>query len=76
MEDKILEILHRLETKIDDNSKDIKEMKSKIDAVYNQTADDLTEFRTQVNIKLDELRYLKNVTKVNCDDIAELKVIN
>ncbi len=75
MEDKILEILHRLETKIDDNSKDIKEMKSKIDAVYNQTAD-LTEFRTQVNIKLDELRYLKNVTKVNCDDIAELKVIN
>lgn len=75
MEDKILEILHRLETKIDDNSKDIKEMKSKIDAVYNQTAD-LTEFRTQVNIKLDELRDLKNVTKVNCDDIAELKVIN
>lgn len=75
MEDKILEILHRLETKIDDNSKDIKEMKSKIDAVYNQTAD-LTEFRTQVSIKLDELRDLKNVTKVNCDDIAELKVIN
>lgn len=75
MEDKILEILHRLETKIDDNSKDIKEMKSKIDAVYNQTAD-LTEFRTQVNIKLDELRDLKNVTKVNCDDIAELKAIN
>ena len=54
-EDKILEILQRLESKIDDNSKDIKEIKNKVDAVYDQTAKTCEDV-TSLNLKLDDLK--------------------
>jgi hypothetical protein len=46
----------------------------KLNSVHDQTAM-LTEFRTEINIKLDELKELKEVTKENCYDIAKLKAI-
>lgn len=67
MEKEILEILKRLETKVDSIEK-------KLDGVVEQTAD-LTEFRTTVISKLDELKEVEEVTKVNCYDIAKLKSI-
>lgn len=71
MDNEILEILKRLESKIDDNTKDIKEMKTKLDGVVEQTAD-LTEFSTDTTTKLDKLI---NMTKDNCFEIANLKVV-
>lgn len=50
---------------------DIKEIKEKMDSVYDQTAD-LTEFRTDTTAKLDKLI---NVTKDNCFEIANLKIV-
>jgi prefoldin subunit 5 len=46
----------------------------KLNSVHDQTAT-LTEFRTEVNVKLEELKDLKDVTKENCYDIAKLKAI-
>jgi len=54
---------------------DIKEIKSKIEIVYEQTFY-LTEFRTEVNTKLDKLKDLENVTKENCYEIAKLRAVN
>lgn len=71
MDNEILEILKRLERKIDDNTTDIKEIKTKLDGVVDQTAD-LTEFRTDTTVKLDKLI---NVTKDNCFEISNLKVV-
>lgn len=55
---------------------DVKELKEKIDNVYNQTAD-LTEFKTEVNTKLDVLNdnisNIEIVTANNWADIARLK---
>lgn len=49
-------------------------IEKKLDAVVEQTAD-LIEFRTSVTIKLDELKEVEEVTKVNCYDIAKLKSV-
>ena len=46
----------------------------KLDGITDQTAD-LTEFRTTVISKLDELKEVEEVTKVNCYDIAKLKAV-
>ena len=55
---------------------DVKELKEKINNVYNQTAD-LTEFKTEVNAKLDTLHdnisNVEIVTATNWADIARLK---
>ena len=81
MEKEILEILkamqqdikglkesqERLENKIDGIEK-------KLDGVVEQTAE-LLEFRTTVKTKLDELKEVEEVTKVNCYDIAKLKAV-
>ena len=53
-------------------------IEKKLDNVYNQTVD-LTEFRTETkqgieNIEKD-INKLTNVTKTNCFEIANLKVI-
>lgn len=48
-----------------------KRIEKKIDSVYDQTAD-LTEFRTDTTSKLDKLI---NVTKDNCYEIANLKIV-
>lgn len=45
-----------------------------VGAIYYQTAN-LTEFRTEVNIKLEELKEVKEVTKQNCYEIARIKAV-
>ena len=77
MENKI----NSMETKINFIESDIKELKDgqerieeKIETIYDQTAN-LTEFKTEVNIKLDELCDVENVTKLNCYEIAKLKSV-
>lgn len=61
-----------LKQDVSELKQDVKELNRKMDAVYDQTAD-LTEFKTEVNGKLDRLCDLENVTKTNCFDIAMLK---
>lgn len=61
------EELEPIKTKLDS-------IELKLNSVHDQTAM-LTEFRTEINIKLDELKELKEVTKENCYDIAKLKAI-
>lgn len=77
MEDKI----NSMEIKINSMESDIKELKDgqkrieeKIETIYDQTAN-LTEFKTEVNMKLDELCDVENVTKLNCYEIAKLKSV-
>ena len=77
MENKI----NSMETKINFIESDIRELKDgqkrieeKIETIYDQTAN-LSEFKTEVNIKLDELCDVENVTKLNCYEIAKLKSV-
>ena len=49
-------------------------MKKKLDNVVEQTAN-LTEFKTEVNTKLDALKEVKEVTKENCYEIAKIKSV-
>ena len=85
MDEKILEILKRLENKIDDNTKDIKNINTKVesiekklDGVVEQTAD-LTEFRSETQNGIEAIKKdvgkLTNVTKTNCFEIADLKAV-
>nr|WP_207713819.1 plasmid stabilization protein [Clostridium gasigenes] len=53
---------------------ELKEINKKLDGVVEQTAD-LTEFRTTVLSKLEDLKVVEEVTKVNCYDIAKLKAV-
>lgn len=81
MEKEILELLKKMDTRLSNLEEGQKEIKNeltdinkKLDGVVEQTAD-LTEFRTTVISKLDELKEVEEVTKVNCYDIAKLKSI-
>lgn len=81
MEKEILELLKKMDDRlsnIEHGQKEIKAeldgMSKKLDGVVEQTAD-LTEFRTTVISKLDSLKEVEEVTKVNCYDIAKLKAI-
>lgn len=81
MEKEILEILKSIQLDIKglkDEVKDLKEgqkiIEKKLDGVVEQTAE-LLEFRTTVKTKLDELKEVEEVTKVNCYDIAKLKAV-
>ena len=81
MEKEILEILKAIQLDIKglkDEVKDLKEgqkiIEKKLDGVVEQTAE-LLEFRTTVKTKLDELKEVEEVTKVNCYDIAKLKAV-
>ena len=81
MEKEILEILKSIKLYIKwlkDEVKDLKEgqkiIEKKLDGVVEQTAE-LLEFRTTVKTKLDELKEVEEVTKVNCYDIAKLKAV-
>lgn len=78
MDNEILEFLKqmnekfdRLEAKIDDNTKDIKEIKSKLDITYNQVA------RTAENITSikDDISTVETVTAKNWADIVKLKSV-
>ena len=77
----MLEILKSIQLDIKglkDEVKDLKEgqkiIEKKLDGVVEQTAE-LLEFRTTVKTKLDELKEVEEVTKVNCYDIAKLKAV-
>ena len=81
MEKEILEILKSIQLDIKGIKDEVKELKDgqkiiekKLDGVVEQTAE-LLEFRTTVKTKLDELKEVEEVTKVNCYDIAKLKAV-
>ena len=81
MEKEILEILQSIQLDIKGLKNEVKELKegqkiieNKLDGVVEQTAE-LLEFRTTVETKLNELKEVEEVTKVNCYDIAKLKAI-
>ena len=71
MENEILEILRRLESKVDGIEK-------KLDGVVEQTAD-LVEFRNEILNKVDGIREdlstVELVTANNYKDIAKLKAV-
>ena len=73
MNEELLQSLSRmLDEKLDPIKNDLTELNKKIDGISEQTAD-LLAFRTKVEVKLEELREVEEVTKVNCYDIAKLK---
>ena len=76
MEKEVIELLQKLVKGQEELKVDVKELKEKIDNIYNQTAD-LTEFKTEVNTKLDVLNdnisNIEIVTANNWADIARLK---
>ena len=74
MEKEILEILKAMQQDIKGLKESQERLENKIDGVVEQTAD-LLEFRTTVKTKLDELKEVEEVTKVNCYDIAKLKAV-
>nr|WP_143327705.1 hypothetical protein [Clostridium sp. USBA 49] len=49
-------------------------LEKKIDSIFEQTVD-LTEFKTSVLVKLEDLKEVKEVTKTNCYEIAKLKAV-
>lgn len=71
MEKEILEILKRLESKVDG-------IENKLDGVVEQTAD-LVEFRSEILNKVDGIRddlsTVELVTANNYKDIAKLKAV-
>lgn len=71
MEKEILEILKRLESKVDGIEK-------KLDSVVEQTAD-LVEFRSEILNKVDGIREdlstVELITANNYKDIAKLKAV-
>lgn len=71
MENQILEILKQIQAEQQKTNERLERIEKKIDSVYDQTAD-LTEFRTDTTDKLDKLI---NVTKDNCYEIANLKIV-
>ena len=81
MEKEILELLKNMDTRLSAIEKGQNEIKDeinlinkKLDGVVEQTAE-LLEFRTTVETKLNELKEVEEVTKVNCYDIAKLKAV-
>ena len=79
MEKEVLELLKKmnyklesLDNKVDKLDNKISRIEKKLDGVFDQTAD-LTEFKTSVIDKLNELKSVEEVTKLNCYDIAKLK---
>lgn len=81
MDEQILEILKRIEQgqiktneRLDKIENKIDKLDKTLEVVYDQTTN-LSEFKTVVLSKLEELKEVEEVTKVNCYDIAKLKAI-
>ena len=81
MEKEILEILERLEQgqiktneRLDNIENKIDKLDKTLEVVYDQTVN-LSEFKTSVLNKLQELNVVEEVTKANCYDIAKLKAV-
>ena len=82
MENEILEILKRLESKIDDNTTDIKEMKSDIKSFKEQftdcegkSANNHVEVINRIDTMQKDLNTMELVTSKNWNDIAQLKAV-
>ncbi len=82
MDNEILEILKRLETKIDDNTTDIKEMKSDIKSFKDQftdfegkSANNHVEVINKIENMKKDLNTMELVTSKNWNDIAQLKAV-
>lgn len=71
MDNEILELLKSIKEEQQKTNERLDRIEKKIDNVYDQTAD-LTEFRTDTTNKLNKLI---NVTKDNCFEISNLKII-
>ncbi len=82
MDNEILEILKRLESKIDDNTMDIKEMKSDIKSFKDQftdfegkSANNHVEVVNRLDNMQKDLNTMELVTSKNWNDIAQLKAV-
>lgn len=82
MDNEILEILKRLETKIDDNTMDIKEMKADVKSFKDQftdfegkSANNHVEVINRLDNMQKDLNTMELVTSKNWNDIAQLKAI-
>lgn len=74
MDQQILELLKKMDSRLERIENKVDGIEKKLDGVVDQTAD-LTEFRTTVLSKLEELKEVEEVTKVNCYEIAKIKAI-
>jgi len=82
MDNEILEILKRLETKIDDNTTDIKEMKADVKSFKDQftdfegkSANNHVEVINRIDNMQKDLNTMELVTSKNWNDIAQLKAV-
>ena len=82
MDNEVLEILERLESKIDDNTNDIKEIKTKLDGVVEQftdfegkSANNHVELINRLDNMQKDLNTMELVTSKNWNDIAQLKAV-
>ena len=82
MDNEILEILKRLETKIDDNTTDIKEMKADIKSFKDQftdfegkSANNHVEVINRIDNMQKDLNTMELVTSKNWNDISQLKAL-
>ena len=82
MDNEILEILKRLETKIDDNTMDIKEMKADVKSFKDQftdfegkSANNHVEVINRLDNMQKDLNTMELVTSKNWNDIAQLKAV-
>lgn len=63
--------LDKIETDVKELKTDVKEIDKKIDTLYNAVAE-AKEDITEIKNKVDKL---ENVTRVNCYEIANLKLV-
>jgi len=82
MDNEILEILKRLESKIDDNTTDIKEMKADVKSFKDQftdfegkSANNHVEVINRIDNMQKDLNTMELVTSKNWNDIAQLKAV-
>lgn len=76
MDEKIIELLTKIQNDIIEVKSDVKYVKEKIDNVYEQTYD-LTEFKTKVDMKLEEIHddidFVKHEEFETKQDLFKLK---
>lgn len=79
MEEKIYELLLKMNKQLENIDNKLESMDKKVEAIFDQTAD-LTEFKTEVktsleiiNNKLENVDEVKDVTVMNAFDIQLLK---
>ena len=78
MDEKILELLKKMDSRLENIEIKVESIEKKLDGVVEQTAD-LTEFRSETKDGIEAIKKdvskLTNVTKTNCFEIADLKAV-